>query len=138
MIQGQTTAVGLASATSANGVARDGASLPTNNIQPGSLIAQCIGSITTASVVATYAWHVTSDGTNWDPVVLPSNAASTTIAGGGGSPLAHRRALSCPDLSGYGPNASAKVVATLSGATTAGADVTAVTYRYVIHGVNDT
>lgn len=138
MIQGQNSTVGLASATSANGVARDGASLPTNNIQPGSLIAQCIGTITTASVVATYKWQVTSDGTNWDEVRLPSNTASVTIAGGGGSPLAHRVALSCPDLSGYGPNASARVNATLSGATTAGADLTAVTYRYVIHGVNDT
>ncbi len=138
MLQGQSTAVGLASATSANGTARNSAAVLLNNLQPGSLIAKCVGTITTASVVATYKWQVSADGTNWDEVRTPQNAASVTIAGGGGSPLAHRIALSCPDLSGYPPNSSARVNATLSGATTDPADLTAVTLYFLIHGVNDT
>jgi hypothetical protein len=120
--------VGLASATSSNGSARDGATLSMANLRPDTVIAQCIGSITTSSVVATYKWQVSMDGTNWEELRTPQNAASVTIAGGGGSPLAHRVALSTgQDLSGY---AYARVNATLSGAATAGADVTAVTYKY--------
>lgn len=124
----QGSLAGLASATSAQDTARNGATLSMAQIDKGTLVAQCIGSITTASVVATYKWQVSMDGTNWDELKLPSNTASVTIAGGGGSPLAHRVALIADaSVTAY---SYARVNATLSGASTAGADVTAVTYRY--------
>jgi hypothetical protein len=131
-IQKRTSAVSLASATSANGTARNGTALAMELVHPGTILAECVGSITTASVVATYKLQVSMDNSTWIDLKLTNNAANVTIAGGGGSALDHAVAL-------YVPKAVAaykflRCVATLSGAATAGADVTAVTFRYIQMG----
>jgi hypothetical protein len=128
----QTFLTSLASATSANGTARNGASLPTNLIHPGTVLMECVGSITTASVVATYKLQATADNINWVDVKTANNAAPVTVAGGGGTPLAHAIALEVP--SGIMAYQAIRGVATLSGASTAAEDVTSIKFRYVQPG----
>lgn len=128
----RTAPVGLASDTSANGTARNGAALPTELIHPGMCMVECTGTITTASVVATYKLQATADGTNWVDLKSINNAASVTIAGGGGSPLAHSVSLDVP--LGIHVYKSIRAVATLSGAATAAEDLTSVTYRTIQPG----
>lgn len=129
----QTYAVSLASLTSLNGVARNGTALPTNLIHPGTVMMECTGSITTASVVATYKAQVSyNGGSTWYDVKSVNNAAAVTVAGGGGSPLAHAVTLEIP--SGVMAYGLLRGVATLSGAVTDPADVTAITFRYVQPG----
>lgn len=128
----QTSFTSLASATSANGTARTGSPLPTEQIHPGCVIMECVGSITTASVVATYKLQASTDNSTWVDVKTINNAAPVTIAGGGGSPLAHSVALEVPV--GVMAYRYLRGHATLSGASTAGADVTSVVFRYVQPG----
>lgn len=128
----QTYAVSLASLTSLNGVARNGTALPTNLIHPGTVLMECVGSITTASVVATYKLQASVDNSTWVDVKSVNNAAAVTIAGGGGSPLAHAVALEVP--SGIMAYQYIRGVATLSGASTDPADVTSIKFRYVQPG----
>lgn len=128
----QTSFVSLASATSANGTARNGTAFATNLIHPGCVLMECVGTITTASVVATYKLQASVDNTNWVDVKSINNAAAVTIAGGGGSPLAHAVALEVP--SGVMAYQYLRGVATLSGASTDPADLTSVKFRYVQPG----
>lgn len=128
----QTSLVSLASATSANGFNRTGTVLPTNLIHPGTVLMECVGSITTASVVATYKLQASVDNSTWVDVKAINNAASVTVAGGGGSALAHSIALEVP--SGVMAYQYIRGHATLSGAATDPADVTSVRFRYVQPG----
>ena len=119
----------LASTTSTNGAARNGTAVTLNGVHPGMLSALCVGSITTSSVVATYKWQVSMDDNTYYDLKPMNNAASVTTAAGTGSPVAHSFVLDCPiSASGW---AYARPVATLSGATTDPADVTAVTCRWL-------
>lgn len=127
-----TSFVSLVSATSVNGTARPGAALATNLLHPGTVLMECTGSITTASVVATYKLQASPDNTTWYDVKTANNAAPVTIAGGGGTPLAHTVALEVP--SGVMAYMYLRGVATLSGASTAAEDVTAIKFRYVQPG----
>lgn len=124
--------VGLASATSANGTARDGAALTTELVHPGMLSAYCSGSIDTSSVIATYKIQVSVDGTTYVDLKMPNNAANVATAAGTGSTVAHVFVLEVPLCVHAYPYF--RVVATLSGASTAAADVTSVTYRYIQPG----
>ena len=120
---------GLESATSANGTARNGATLALNTVEPGTLSALCAGSIDTSSVAATYKWQVSQDGTTFYDFKSQNNVANVATALGTGSTVAHTFVLDCPkSVSGW---KYARVVATLAGAATASADVTAVTYKYL-------
>lgn len=123
---------GLASATSDNGTARNGAALDTGKVEPGTLIALCTSTITTSSVIATFKLQGSLDASTWYDLKLPNNAANVATAAGTGSPVTTTLALGAP------PGTSAlkyfRVVATLSGATTDPADVTAVTYRHLKWG----
>lgn len=126
------TVVGLASATGANGVARNGATLDQSKVEPGTLLALCVSTITTSSVVATFKPQVSQDASTWYDVKLPNNAANVATAAGTGSPVTTNLALAIP-----ASVAAAKyfrVVSTLSGATTDPADVSAVDYRWLRWG----
>lgn len=122
----------LASATSANGTARNGTALTTELVHPGMLSALCVGSIDTSSVIATYKIQVSLDNTTFHDLKLPNNAANVATAAGTGSTVAHSFVLEVPLCVHTFPYF--RVVATLSGAATAAADVTAVTYRYIQPG----
>ena len=119
----------FASATSANGTARNGTALAMNTVEPGTLSALCVGSIETSSVVATYKWQVSQDGSTFYDLKSQNNAANVATAAGTGSAVAHSFVLDCPkSASGW---RYVRLVATLSGASTAAADVTAGTYTYL-------
>jgi len=119
----------LASATSNNGTARNGTAVSLNGVHPGTLSALCVGSTKTSSVVATYKWQVSMDGSTYHDLKPMNNAASVTTASGTGSDVAYSLVLDCPiSASGW---AYARPVATLSGAATAAEDVTAVTCRWL-------
>ena len=126
----QFNVVGLASATSANGTGRNGAALNMNRVQPGTVIGEITGSTTTTSVVATYKWQGSMDNfTTAFDLKSMANATSVTTAAGTASPVPYTIAFECPiSASAY---TSIRMVATLSGAPTAGADVTQVTYRFL-------
>lgn len=120
------TETALASATSADGVARTGATIPTNGIRPGSLCVECTATIVTGSVVATFKQQVSQDGTTWIDLKESNNPAHVTLAATGSV------ALSVP------PGAHGweyfRVTATLSGAATAAGDLTVCKYRYRPYG----
>ena len=117
----QTAQVGLASATSANGVARNGISITLATVAAGSLSIAAQATIVTGSVVATYKPQVSLDNSTWYDVKLSNNAANVTLTASGAL------ALQLMDLSGW---KFFRVVATLSGATTAAGDLTQVDYVY--------
>lgn len=129
ILPGLQSKLGLTSATSANGVARPGAALSLQQALPGSVSAICIGNTKTSSVVATYKWQVSYNGTTYYDYRSVNNAAQVSTDAGTGSDVPYSFVLDAPPgVCGY---PFARVVATLSGAATAAADVTAVTYRYV-------
>lgn len=121
----QRSYVGLASATSADGTARDGASLIVGLVEPGSLSVQVTLTIVTGSVVGTFTPQVSMDGSTWYTLKLPNNAALVTSA------ATATLCLSMPDVSGW---KFFRCQATLSGAATAAGDLTALTYRFVRYG----
>lgn len=132
---GQVSLAALASATSANGTARNGTTLPLAGLKPGSLAIDINCSITTSSVLATFKVQASSDNSTWRDVYAPA-AISVASAAGTGSNVDTNRTIVVPGdaLSSY---AYARVVATLSGAATAGADVTSATYRFRRYGMKD-
>lgn len=115
----RTSQVGLASATSANGVARNGTALPLELIAAGSLSVACTATIVTGSVVATFKPQVSNDNSTWYDVRLSNSAALVTVA------ASASLALQMADLSGW---KFFRMVATLSGAATAAGDLTQVDY----------
>ncbi len=117
---------GLAAATSANGTARNGATLATADIDPRSLSVQTTSTIVTGSVHATYKPQVSMDASTWYDLKLPNNAANVTVTADA------TLALDVPSsVMGW---MYFRIVATLSGASTASGDTTAVVYRYVQQG----
>jgi len=119
--------VALPSLTSGNGTARNGAAFVTFNAAAGTLIADLAITIVTGSVVCTSKWQGSADGgTTWVDIKPMSNVSSVTTTA---------TATLALDLV---PSAWAfqqvRVVMTLSGATTAGGDLTAATYRWVPAG----
>ena len=133
MIQ-RPTVVALASATSANGVARNGVALTTEFAAPGTIAVVCSASITTSSVLATFKLQLSHDaGTTWVDISggTASNVTFATAAGTGSAvtttkvlmfDVAAHSAIQC------------RVVATLSGAATGSSDVTSATYYYCAAG----
>lgn len=132
---GQVSLTALASATSADGTARNGTTLPLAGVKPGSLAIDITSAITTSSVAATFKVQASSDASTWRDVYTTA-AVSVASAAGTGSPVTTNRAILVPGdaLSSY---AYARVVATLAGAATAGADVTSATYRFRRYGMKD-
>lgn len=118
----------LASATSTNGTERTASSFSTVKAHPGSIVAICTCSITTASVVATFKPQVSVDGSTWFDLKMSNNASNVASAAGTGSAATSRFALECLGASAF---PYFRCNATLSGAATAGADVTAVSVRYM-------
>lgn len=131
-IQKRTSTAGLALLTSANGTLRPGANLSVESVTLGGLIFECTAKITTASVVATFVAQGSMDGTTWYDLKSLENPAVVTTAAGTGSEVVTLIALFVP------PNASVyplvRCNATLSGASTAAADKTSITYRFVQPG----
>lgn len=117
--RGQFTA--LASATSTNGTARNGATLQTGAYTPGSLSVLCSATIVTGSVVATFKVQVSDDDSTYYDLKPMNNAASVTIAATGSVVLS-------VDSSAHGWK-FARIVATLSGAATAAGDLTQCAYK---------
>jgi len=119
----------LASATSANGSERTATTaFSTLKANPGSIVAICTCSITTASVVATFKPQVSLDNSTWFDLKLPNNASNVSSAAGTGSAVTSRFALDCGAASSF---PYFRCNATLSGAATAGADVTEVKVRFL-------
>lgn len=122
------SAVGLATATSANGATRNGASQVAGLVEPGTLLLEVVCTIVTGSVVATFTPQVSFDGgTTWRDLRLPNNAALVTFAATGSA------VLSSLPVSGA---THFRCNALLSGAATAGGDTTTVTYRWVRYGAS--
>lgn len=115
----RTSQVGLASATSANGTARNGTALPLELVAAGSLSVACVATIVTGSVVATFKPQVSNDNSTWYDVRLSNSAALVTVS------ASASLALQMADLSGW---KFFRMVATLSGAATAAGDLTQVDY----------
>ncbi len=113
----------LASATSAQDAARNGATIVLNALQPGCLVAHLTVTIVTGSVVATGKWQGSADNSTFVDVAQPENPANVTITA-----TATRALVAPPGIFGF---PYARFVVTLSGASTAAGDLTAVTYRYL-------
>ena len=119
----------LAVLTSPNGTARNGATFVTNLADGGGIAVLCVAAITTSSAIATFKLQGTIDGgTTWVDIADKSVAT----AAGTGSPVTTRAFLMF-DVASIACD-SVRVVATLSGASTAGADVTSATYSYIPAG----
>jgi hypothetical protein len=123
----------LASATSANGTARNGGNLSVEQVALGSLVIECSSTITTASVLATFKAQASINGSTWFDLVTGTGiAVSTATAAGTGSPVTTTRALIVPASAHAYP--LVRGVVTLSGAATDPADVTVLSYRFVQPG----
>jgi hypothetical protein len=114
----------LASLTSPNGTARNGTAVNTNVVHPGTLVAHCVVTIVTGSVVCTIKHEVSLDNSTFVELAgLPNNAANVTVT------ATATKVIPVP------PEACAfpfyRTVMTLSGATTAAGDLTACTNRWL-------
>lgn len=118
----------LASATSANGTARNGATFATNSADIGTIAVMCTASITTSSVLATFKVQSSTDNTTWFDVV----GLTTATDAGTGNPVTTTRVIIVPIA--CASMKSIRVVATLSGAATGVADVTSAVYQFVPFG----
>jgi hypothetical protein len=125
----------LASATSANGTVRNGATLPLSGVKPGSLLIETVSAVTTSSVAATFALQASKDGSTWYDVYAPA-VVSVASPSGTGSAVTTRRVISIP-VEALSSFAFARINATLAGAVTAGADQTSAIYHFRRYGVED-
>ena len=125
LVSARRNTTGLASATSANGTARNGASMALGIVEPGTLSVACDVTIVSGSVVCTMVPQVSMDATTWYDLKPANNAAPVTAS------VTATLAISCPEASGW---AFFRMKMTLSGAATAAGDLTACTYRYVKYG----
>jgi hypothetical protein len=117
----------LASATSANGTARNGTAVSTNGVHPGSLVADVSVTIVTGSVVCTVKHEVSSDNATFTEIApTPANTANTTFT------ATATKVIPVPEqvmsFKFY------RTVMTLSGASTAAGDLTACTNRWMRFG----
>lgn len=120
--------VALTTLTSANGTARYGTALSVEKFALQSMVLECTSAITTSSVLATFKAQGSMDGTTWFDLVGITGAS----AAGTGSPVTTTLAIPVP---AHAHSYSLfRGVATLSGAATAGADTTLMTYRFVQPG----
>lgn len=124
-ISTQRSLVCLASATSANGTEREGATLALGFVARNTLSIECIVTIVSGSVVCTIVPQVSMDGTNWRDLKTSNNAAPVTVA------ATAALALQVTGTSGW---RFFRTKMTLSGAATAAGDLTAATYRYEKYG----
>ena len=93
--------VALASATSDNGTARNGAAVNSFEVAAGVLVADLSVTIVTGSVVCTSRWRGSADGgTTWVDIKPMNNAASVTTT------ATATLALECP-LAAWAFNSSA-------------------------------
>lgn len=113
----------LASATSANGTARNGATVQTGAITPGSLSFRCKATIVTGSVVATFKVQVSRDDSTWLDFKPMNNAANVTVTATGEIVIAVDSAVHSWRF--------VRVVATLSGAATAAGDLTEADHQFL-------
>ena len=118
----------LASANSTNGTVRLATAMPINNADPGALLIECVASITTASVAATFTIQTSYDNSTWFDVT----GATFTTASGTGSAVTTRQTLALP-LSAWA-HKWVRVTAVLAGASTNPADVTSAQWSYVNFG----
>ena len=127
------TVLALALATSANGTAREGATLNTEPTSAGTISVFCSAAITTASVLATFKLQVSDDGTNWYDLAggTSSNVSFATAAGTGSEVITSKVLTFDVAVISW---VQCRVVATLSGASTNLADTTTATYHYVSRG----
>ena len=126
----RTPYTGLASATSTNNTARNGASLSTEFAAPGGIAVYCTADVNTSSVVATFKLQMSPDnGTSWYDLSGSADSSTFATAAGTGSTVTTAKWLWFPIAAHAATHVRA--VATLSGATTGGSDLTAVTYWYV-------
>lgn len=114
----------LAVLTSLNGVQRSGTTIQTNAVDPLSCVFLCTSAVTTSLVVATFKLQGTFDGTNYFDIT----GATWSSAAGTGSAVTTRQSLSVPN--GVHGFKGIRCVATLSGASTVGADTTLVVVNY--------
>lgn len=122
----------LALATSANGTARNGASQRTNNLQAG-MAATCKCTIVTGSVVATFKFQGSDDNSTFVDVGV---ADGTTNGAAYSYQFAASGTVLLPLPPGIANYAYIRVIATLSGATTAAGDKTQVDYRFRLYNGN--
>jgi hypothetical protein len=125
LISGLRNVTALASATSANGTAREGATLALGTVHPGTLSVACDITIVTGSVVNTTKCQVSMDETTWYDLKSSSNVAAVTTT------ATATLAMQADNVSGW---KFFRAVMTLSGASTAAGDLTAATYRYLKYG----
>lgn len=116
----------LVSATSANGTARNGTAIMSDDYQIGTLVFDCSTTIVTGSVVATFRVQGSVDGTTWVNLVDLANTAPVTTAATG------TLAIVVPSAA-YAFQ-QVRCTATLSGAATAAGDLTVVTARFIPRG----
>lgn len=120
-IRGQFTS--LASATSANGTARNGATVNTGSAAPGSISFRCKATIVTGSVVATFKVQVSDDDSAYIDFKPMNNAANVNLSASGEVVLA-------VDSSAHSWK-HVRIVATLSGAATAAGDLTEASVKFL-------
>lgn len=117
----------LASATSANGTARNGATLTMQKVALGTpLAAHCTITIVTGSVVCTVKWQYSFDNSTFYDLKDMNNAAQTTVTA--------TTTLGIQAPSGLSNFPYGRVVMTLSGAATAAGDLTQASYYYLRFG----
>ncbi len=125
--------VALASATSANGTARNGTALTTEFAAPGTIAVVCSADVKTSSVLATFKLQISVDGTTFvDLSGGTSSPITFATASGTGSTVTTTKVLSF-DIAAHA-FVQCRVVATLSGAATAADDLTSATMYYVPFG----
>lgn len=121
------TPVALASATSANGTKRNGAAFMSSQVSPHGVSAFVQTTIVTGSVVNTVTWEVSNDNSTFYPLKQAQNPAEVTITA-----TEAGRVICCPrEVMTW---KFFRVCCTLSGAATAGGDLTAATYHFIAEG----
>ena len=131
----------LALETSADGVARGGASVFTNALRPGTLSCLITASMLTLGVKARFAWQATVDGVNWVEVSggVSTPNVYTSTSGDGVAPIVRQRVMYL-DWQGFTSTAfqAVRMTVTLSrtgvGPVPAPSDVAGARYFYVPAG----
>jgi len=67
-------------------------------VEKGTLSARVLVDIETSTITVTPSWQISHDGTTWEDVVLPNNAANVSLGTGtAGADAAITRNISAPD-----------------------------------------
>lgn len=130
-IPGLVSATGVLGLTGAAPQTGAGGTLPSCNVEPGTLGAQVYAKATTNTLTITGKWQTSANGSTWRDCDVPNNAANVALVTGTGSAVTATKRVSAPAAALGQRYCRFVVVSGVGVGAGAGTDEYSIAYSYV-------